>query len=54
MRVYLPAGWIDFDPTNSMVGIGIDRVAVAWDPARAAALGSLSVRPRRFWGWTSR
>jgi transglutaminase-like putative cysteine protease len=33
MQVYLPgAGWIDFDPTNSIVGNrNLIRVAVAWD-----------------------
>jgi transglutaminase-like putative cysteine protease len=32
MQAYLPgAGWIDFDPTNSIVGNrGLIRVAVAW------------------------
>ena len=34
MQVYLPgAGWIDFDPTNSIVGNrNLIRVAVAWSP----------------------
>lgn len=34
MQVYLPgAGWIDFDPTNSLIGNrNLIRVAVAWDP----------------------
>ncbi len=33
MQVYLPgAGWIDFDPTNSIIGNrNLIRVAVAWD-----------------------
>jgi transglutaminase-like putative cysteine protease len=33
MQVYLPgAGWIDFDPTNSIIGNrNLTRVAVAWD-----------------------
>jgi len=33
MQVYLPgAGWIDFDPTNSIVGNrNLIRVAMAWD-----------------------
>ncbi len=33
MQIYLPgAGWIDFDPTNSIVGNrNLIRVAVAWD-----------------------
>ncbi len=40
MQVYLPgAGWVDFDPTNSMVGNrNLIRVAVAWDPAQALPL----------------
>ena len=40
MQVYLPgAGWIDFDPTNSLVGNrNLIRVAVAWDPAHALPL----------------
>ena len=39
-QVYLPgAGWIEFDPTNGLIG-GRDliRVAVARDPAQAAPL----------------
>src|SRR5690606_28751236 len=34
MQAYLPgAGWIDFDPTNSIVGNrNLIRVAVAWSP----------------------
>jgi transglutaminase-like putative cysteine protease len=33
MQLYLPgAGWIDFDPTNSIIGNrNLIRVAVAWD-----------------------
>ena len=40
MQVYLPgAGWVDFDPTNSLVGNrNLIRVAVAWDPAHALPL----------------
>jgi len=40
MQVYLPgAGWIDFDPTNSIVGNqNLIRVAVAWDPRHALPL----------------
>ncbi len=40
MQVYLPgAGWVDFDPTNSIVGNrNLIRVAVAWDPAHALPL----------------
>jgi transglutaminase-like putative cysteine protease len=49
LQVYLPgAGWVDFDPTNSIIGNrNLIRVAVAWDPAHALPLwgtyvGSLS------------
>jgi transglutaminase-like putative cysteine protease len=40
MQVYLPgAGWIDFDPTNSIVGNrNLIRVAVAWDHGQALPL----------------
>ncbi len=40
MQAYLPgAGWVDFDPTNSIVGNrNLIRVAVAWDPAQALPL----------------
>jgi transglutaminase-like putative cysteine protease len=40
MQVYLPgAGWIDFDPTNSVVGNrNLIRVAVAWDHGHALPL----------------
>ena len=40
MQVYLPgAGWIDFDPTNSIVGNrNLIRVAVAWDQGSALPL----------------
>jgi transglutaminase-like putative cysteine protease len=40
MQVYLPgAGWVDFDPTNSIIGNrNLIRVAVAWDPAQALPL----------------
>jgi transglutaminase-like putative cysteine protease len=36
LQVYLPgAGWVDFDPTNSIIGNrNLIRVAVAWDPAQ--------------------
>ena len=39
-RSYLPgAGWIDFDPTNSIVGNrNLIRVAVAWDPRQVLPL----------------
>ena len=40
LQVYLPgAGWVDFDPTNSIIGNrNLIRVAVAWDPAQAVPL----------------
>jgi transglutaminase-like putative cysteine protease len=40
MQVYLPgAGWVDFDPTNSIVGNrNLIRVAVAWDHRHALPL----------------
>jgi transglutaminase-like putative cysteine protease len=40
MQAYLPGtGWIDFDPTNSIVGNrNLIRVAVAWDPQRVLPL----------------
>jgi transglutaminase-like putative cysteine protease len=40
MQAYLPgAGWIDFDPTNSIVGNrNLIRVAVAWDPRQILPL----------------
>jgi transglutaminase-like putative cysteine protease len=40
MQVYLPgAGWVDFDPTNSIVGNrNLIRVAVAWDQRNALPL----------------
>jgi transglutaminase-like putative cysteine protease len=40
MQVYLPgAGWIDFDPTNSIVGNrNLIRVAVAWDQKQVLPL----------------
>jgi transglutaminase-like putative cysteine protease len=40
MQVYLPgAGWVDFDPTNSIIGNrNLIRVAVAWDPEQALPL----------------
>jgi transglutaminase-like putative cysteine protease len=39
-RVYLPgAGWVEFDPTNGLVGgANLIRVAVARDPAQASPL----------------
>jgi transglutaminase-like putative cysteine protease len=40
LQVYLPgAGWVDFDPTNSIIGNrNLIRVAVAWDPAQVLPL----------------
>ena len=40
LQVYLPgAGWVDFDPTNSIVGNrDLIRVAVAWEPRQALPL----------------
>ena len=40
MQAYLPgAGWIDFDPTNSIIGNrNLIRVAVAWDPDQVLPL----------------
>jgi transglutaminase-like putative cysteine protease len=39
-QIYLPgAGWVEFDPTNGLVGSkDLIRVAVAHDPAQAAPL----------------
>ena len=44
MQTYLPgAGWIDFDPTNGIIGNrNLIRVALAWDPeAGPAVMGHL-------------
>lgn len=40
MQVYLPgAGWVDFDPTNSIMGNrNLIRVAVAWSPEHVLPL----------------
>ena len=40
VQIYLPgAGWVEFDPTNGLVGgVNLIRVAVARDPAQAAPL----------------
>ena len=42
MQAYLPgAGWIDFDPTNSIVGNrNLIRVAVAWAPDQVLPCGA--------------
>ena len=53
MQAYLPgAGWIDFDPTNSIVGNqNLIRVAVAWDPRHALPLwGTYEGSARAFAG----
>jgi transglutaminase-like putative cysteine protease len=40
LQIYLPgAGWVDFDPTNSIIGNrNLIRVAVAWTPAQVLPL----------------
>ena len=40
LQAYLPgAGWVDFDPTNNLVGNrNLIRVAVAWEPAQVLPL----------------
>jgi transglutaminase-like putative cysteine protease len=40
VQIYLPgAGWVDFDPTNNIVGNrNLIRVAVAWDPGQVLPL----------------
>ena len=40
LQVYLPgAGWVDFDPTNSIIGNrNLIRVAMAWHPAHVLPL----------------
>jgi len=48
MQAYLPgAGWIDFDPTNSIIGNrNLIRVAVAWSPEQVLPLwGTYSGSP---------
>jgi len=47
LQVYLPgAGWVDFDPTNSIVGNrNLIRVAVAWDPRQALPLWGSFIGP---------
>jgi transglutaminase-like putative cysteine protease len=47
MQVYLPgAGWVDFDPTNSVVGNrNLIRVAVAWDHGHALPLWGTFIGP---------
>jgi transglutaminase-like putative cysteine protease len=51
MQAYLPgAGWIDFDPTNSIIGNrNLIRVAVAWDPYHVLPLcGTYAGSPGAF------
>jgi transglutaminase-like putative cysteine protease len=53
MQTYLPgAGWIDFDPTNSIIGNrNLIRVAVAWDPQQVLPLwGTFVGAPASFLG----
>jgi transglutaminase-like putative cysteine protease len=53
MQAYLPgAGWIDFDPTNSIIGNrNLIRVAVAWDPYHVLPLwGTYAGSPEAFLG----
>jgi transglutaminase-like putative cysteine protease len=53
LQVYLPgAGWVDFDPTNRIIGNrNLIRVGVAWDPAQALPLwGSFIGYPSSFLG----
>jgi len=53
MQVYLPgAGWIDFDPTNSIIGNrNLIRVAVAWDHKQVLPLwGTFFGVPSSFLG----
>lgn len=47
LQVYLPgAGWVDFDPTNSIVGNrDLIRVAVAWDPRQVLPLWGTFIGP---------
>jgi transglutaminase-like putative cysteine protease len=47
MQAYLPgAGWVDFDPTNSIVGnLNLIRVAVAWDQRNALPLWGTFIGP---------
>jgi len=53
IQAYLPgAGWVDFDPTNSIVGNrNLIRVAVAWDPKQVLPLwGTFVGSPSSFLG----
>ena len=56
-QVYLPgAGWVEFDPTNGIIGNrDLVRVAVARDPRQAIPLsGTFWGRPRTSSEWMSR
>jgi transglutaminase-like putative cysteine protease len=46
------AGWIDFDPTNSIIGNrNLIRVAVAWDPRHVLPLwGTYAGSPGAYLG----
>jgi transglutaminase-like putative cysteine protease len=51
MQAYLPgAGWVDFDPTNSIIGNrNLIRVGVAWSPEHVLPLwGTYSGPPQAF------
>jgi transglutaminase-like putative cysteine protease len=53
LQAYLPgAGWIDFDPTNSIIGNrNLIRVAVAWTPEQVLPLwGTYDGSPEAFVG----
>jgi transglutaminase-like putative cysteine protease len=53
VQIYLPgAGWVEFDPTNALVGgSNLIRVAVARDPKQAIPLaGSFTGKPDDFLG----
>ena len=57
VQVYLPgAGWVEFDPTNGIVGNrDLIRVAVARDPRQAVPLsGTWTGFPPTTSAWTSR
>jgi transglutaminase-like putative cysteine protease len=47
MQVYLPgAGWVDFDPTNNIIGNrNLIRVAVAWDSKHVLPLWGTYIGP---------
>ncbi|MNV98742.1 hypothetical protein D3C71_1940270 [compost metagenome] len=55
VEIYLPGcGWVEFDPTNGIVGgKNLIRVAVARDPSQAVPLGgSWTGAPSDFLGMT--